>query len=76
MARLILSLDGQVHAVEQIPLLASVRPVAPVDCWLKVDTGMARLGIAPADVAAAVAGLRSAPAVRSLTPRSAVTTPW
>ncbi|MCL4720960.1 MAG: alanine racemase [Gammaproteobacteria bacterium] len=62
-----LRLDIVVHAVEQIPLLASVRPVAPVDCWLKVDTGMARLGIAPADVAAAVAGLRSAPAVRSLT---------
>jgi alanine racemase len=39
----------------------------PLDCWLKVDTGMGRLGIEPDQCGAAVQRLKSAAAVRSLT---------
>ncbi|VAX08978.1 Alanine racemase [hydrothermal vent metagenome] len=38
-------LELVVHNVEQISLLRQ-SPVAPITCWLKVDTGMHRLGVA------------------------------
>jgi alanine racemase len=39
-------LDLVFHHEEQLALLAAARPVRPVRAWLKVDTGMHRLGFA------------------------------
>lgn len=36
-----------VHHPEQLALLREARPARPLACWLKVDTGMHRLGFAP-----------------------------
>ncbi|HEU5280963.1 MAG TPA: alanine racemase [Gammaproteobacteria bacterium] len=38
-----------VHHADQITMLQSVRLQKPLQVWLKVNTGMNRLGIAPAD---------------------------
>jgi alanine racemase len=54
-------LDVVVHAPHQVELLERGRLTRPVDCWLKVDTGMHRLGFAPADVAAVAQRLRALP---------------
>jgi len=48
---------------EQLTLLAGARLQRPIHCWLKVDTGMHRLGIPLHRAAAAFAGLGAAPAV-------------
>ncbi len=55
-----------VHCGEQIRLLAGSPAERPLTVWLKVDTGMHRLGIAPAEVAQAVRTLRASPAVSEL----------
>ncbi|MBN8280851.1 MAG: alanine racemase [Gammaproteobacteria bacterium] len=62
-----LDLDLVVHTPGQVDLLEAARPGGSVGCWLKVDTGMARLGIAPAVFPAILGRLRAAPAVRSVT---------
>lgn len=62
-----LDLDVVVHTPAQVELLETARPGGHLGCWLKVDTGMARLGIAPADFPAILGRLRAAPAVRSVT---------
>lgn len=59
-------LDAVVHTDWQVAALAAARLPAPVDVWLKVDTGMGRLGFPPARVAAVAAMLRAAPAVGTL----------
>ncbi len=59
-------LELVVHCPEQLRLLADAPAELPLPVWLKVDTGMHRLGIAPADVAEAVRALRAAPAVAEL----------
>jgi len=59
-------LELVVHCPEQLRLLAEAPADLPLTVWLKVDTGMHRLGIAPADVAEAVRVLRAAPAVAEL----------
>jgi len=48
---------------EQLALLAKARLQRPVHCWLKVDTGMHRLGIPLQRAAAAFVALGAAPAV-------------
>ncbi len=48
---------------EQVELLAAARLERPLQCWLKVDTGMHRLGICPAQAAAAFTTLTNAAAV-------------
>jgi alanine racemase len=48
-----LRLDMVVHHESQIGLLERARLVTPVRVWLKVDSGMHRLGILPDDVASA-----------------------
>jgi alanine racemase len=48
-----------VHEDSQLALLESFRGPRPLRAWLKVDTGMHRLGFAPAAVAAAAARLRA-----------------
>jgi len=60
-------LDLVVHDARQIELLESTRNAASFALWLKVDTGMNRLGFACADFAAALARIRRlSPAPREL----------
>lgn len=42
-----LDLDIVVHDVTQVEMLEGARPAKPVNVWLKVDTGMHRLGVLP-----------------------------
>lgn len=58
-----LGIDIVVHSMDQVALLESAAVL--LDCWLKVDSGMSRLGIAPETVPTALARLRKARAVRS-----------
>lgn len=53
-----------VHLVEQIELLRRARPPQPFKVWLKLDTGMNRLGLKSADFHAALGALEGLPAVR------------
>lgn len=45
-----LNLDCVVHHASQIALLKQARPSKPMRIWLKVDTGMRRLGFYPAQL--------------------------
>ncbi|MFT7287709.1 MAG: alanine racemase [Halieaceae bacterium] len=49
---------------QQLQWLEQVALAAPLDCWLKIDTGMHRLGIPPADTAMAYRRLRNSPNAR------------
>jgi len=62
-----LRLDVVVHSVGQAELLAGARLRAALACWLKVDTGMGRLGVEPAAVPGLLDRLGAAPTVSSLT---------
>lgn len=62
-----LALDIVVHSEPHVALLEATGAEVPMDCWLKVDTGMGRLGIEPAATARVVERLRRTAAVRSLT---------
>ena len=55
-----------VHSIEQIAMLEAARLSHPLDVWLKTNTGMNRLGIAPDDVRVLASRLTRAPAVASL----------
>lgn len=55
--------DIMVHEPEQVALLESARPGRPHRVWLKLDTGMNRLGFKPPQVSAALARLRDCAAV-------------
>lgn len=46
-------LEIVVHHAEQLTMLESVKLAQPLTVWLKIDTGMHRLGFAPAQVQAA-----------------------
>jgi len=52
--------DSQLHWLEQGPLLS------PLDVWLKLDTGMHRLGIAPQRVSEVTARLQQIPLVNTV----------
>jgi alanine racemase len=52
-----------VHHQEQLRMLESERPHGPLAVWLKVDSGMHRLGIAPDQVAAVYQRLKALPGV-------------
>jgi len=52
-----------IHIPEQLALLQECPLPRPVACWLKIDSGMHRLGFPPADVPAVFRALRSAPSV-------------
>lgn len=58
-----LGVETVVHHVSQIEMLEQAAPGEPVRCWLKVDSGMHRLGFAPEQVRQAHARLSAAPAV-------------
>lgn len=62
-----LAIDVVVHAPEQLDLLEKSGAVTPVWCWLKVDTGMARLGLPLAAVPTAIVRLRRCRSVSGLT---------
>jgi len=52
-----------VHTLPQLDLLAQSAPAVPLTVWVKIDTGMHRLGFAPEDGGAVVDRLRGLPAV-------------
>jgi alanine racemase len=62
-----LSLDVVAHSDQQVDLLEAAVVRVPMACWLKVDTGMGRLGIDPATCHRVVRRLRGTAAVSSLT---------
>ena len=62
-----LRLTPVVHCAEQIAMLESARLEAALDVYLKVNSGMNRLGFAGEAVRAAWAALRSLAQVRSIT---------
>lgn len=55
-----------VHQDLQLRLLEAVPAATPVDVWLKIDTGMHRLGFAPEQVTDAYRRLQALPGVRSV----------
>jgi alanine racemase len=57
-------LDTVVHSEEQIGMIEALPGPPILDVWLKIDTGMHRLGFAPAAVPAAAARLGGCRAVR------------
>ena len=54
-------LDVVIHHISQVEILEQDRPAKPVDVWLKIDTGMHRLGFAPDQVAAVTERLERLP---------------
>jgi alanine racemase len=56
-----------VHCEEQLRLLESSPPPAPIDCYLKINTGMNRLGFMPGDAMPALERLQACGAARSIT---------
>jgi alanine racemase len=50
-------LDAVLHHASQIEWLEQTPPGRPLDVWLKIDTGMNRLGFAPAEVPGVIARL-------------------
>ena len=58
-----LGVESVVHHRSQLEMLEQAPTGAPVRCWLKVDSGMHRLGFAPEAVRDAHARLEAAPAV-------------
>ncbi len=57
-------LDLVVHDAWQVAALQSWRGAGRFDAWLKIDTGMHRLGVAAADVPVHAGALRALPCVR------------
>ena len=62
-----LRLTSVIHALDQVRMLESATLAAPLDVYLKVNTGMNRLGLAPAHVAPALARLRACRNVAAIT---------
>ena len=60
------ALSAVVHHERQIQDLESFDCNAPVDVWLKIDTGMHRIGFDPRQAAEAARRLRACKAVRSV----------
>ena len=61
-----LGLAMAVHNREQLQWVRAARPARPLACWLKLDSGMHRLGLAPDAFAAAYAALADCPQVGEL----------
>jgi len=59
-----LQLTPVIHHRAQIEMLAAFRPRAPIDVYVKIDTGMNRLGFAPAETSASLERLAVLPGVR------------
>jgi alanine racemase len=61
------SLATVVHCEEQLRMLEAEGKARPVEVWLKVNTGMNRLGFAPDAVRGALARIEASGAARSIT---------
>jgi alanine racemase len=61
------NLASVVHAEEQLLILEKARPGRPLDLWLKVNTGMNRLGFAPSRVREVLERMRARGMARSIT---------
>lgn len=59
-------LDVVIHSLHQVEMLEQGELSKPLDIWLKIDTGMHRLGFSPEDVAAVADRLRGIPRVATL----------
>jgi alanine racemase len=55
-----------VHDVEQVRMLEAAKPERPIEVFLKINTGMNRLGVRPADVAAIAERLAHCDAVATI----------
>ncbi|QEL56547.1 alanine racemase [Chromobacterium paludis] len=60
-------LGGAAHSIEQMDWLAKGSAERPVEVWLKINSGMNRLGFRLEQAADALARLRALPAVRPTT---------
>ncbi len=58
-------LDLVIHESNQIELLETTSLEEPLSCWLKLDTGMHRLGFTPAEVEEAYSRLAACASVRT-----------
>lgn len=58
-----LRLDAVIHHAGQLEILEQASEGAPIRCWLKVDSGMHRLGFPPGQVRGAHARLAAMPGV-------------
>lgn len=56
-----------IHSDEQIRMLHAAPPPSPLDVYLKINTGMNRLGVMPAVAKAALERIRESGAARSVT---------
>ena len=56
-----------VHSHKQVDWLLSGQPARPLDVWLKVDTGMHRLGFEPRELANVHARLSASPNIGQIT---------
>ncbi len=56
-----------IHSPHQIDMLDAYPRRAALDVWLKINTGMNRLGFAPHELQAAMEKLKAHPAVRDIT---------
>lgn len=61
-----LRLDPVVHENSQIEMLEQARPPVPLDVWLKIDTGMHRLGFDARDAGAVYRRLRALDSVATI----------
>ena len=61
------ALTPVIHSAEQVKMLAGARLADGLDLYLKVNSGMNRLGFAEAGLAAAYKALRKHPKVRQIT---------
>ena len=59
-------LSPVIHHEPQVQALEAARLARPLSVWLKLDTGMHRLGFAPQDLPPVLQRLRRAPAVREI----------
>src|SRR5581483_11082014 len=59
-------LEPAIHNAEQIKMLAQAAPDSRLSVWLKIDTGMHRLGFAPTAAAEAFGQLRGLPCVATV----------
>jgi alanine racemase len=58
-----LGLSMVVHCREQLEWVRAARPARPLDCWLKLDSGMHRLGLTPEALVPAYRALTELPQV-------------
>jgi len=61
-----LNVETVVHHPVQLEMLEQAAPGDPVRCWLKLDTGMHRLGFMPSEIAPLIAELKDSPHLKAI----------